>query len=86
MERTFSNFSIETRLEKPVTVDNFFKYSIDIRDTEGKFVNSIKASELSLTFAENFIYGDENTVKQTIKQIINNRLFWIEQLQSILTP
>lgn len=84
MERTFSNFSIETRLEKPVTVDNFFKYSIDIRNNEGKLIDVIKASELSLTLAENFIYGDEKVVKETIKQIISNRLFWIEQLQSIL--
>lgn len=84
MERTFSNFSIETHLEKPVTVDNFFKHSIDIRDTENKLIATIKASELSLTLAENFIYGDEKIVKETIKQIIYNRLFWIEQLQSIL--
>lgn len=84
MERTFSNFSITTHLEKPVTVDNFFKHSIDIRDTEGKLIDVIKASELSLTLAENFIYGDEKIVKETIKQIIYNRLFWIEQLQSIL--
>lgn len=84
MKREFSNFSIETNLEKPVTTDNFFKYSIDIRDTEGKLIDVIKASELSLSLAENFIYGDEKIVKETIKQIINNRLFWIEQLKSIL--
>lgn len=84
MKRTFSNFSIETRLEKPVTVDNFFKHSINIRDAENKLITTIKVSELNLKFAENFIYGDEKIVKETIKYVINNRLFWIEQLQSIL--
>lgn len=84
MKREFSNFSITTNLEKPVTTDNFFKYPIDIRNNEGKLIDVIKASELSLTLAENFIYGDEKIVKETIKQIIHNRLFWIEQLQSIL--
>lgn len=58
MKREFANFELETKLELPVTKDNYFKYDV-IVTKNGNFVNIITNKELSLPIAEMLLTGDE---------------------------
>lgn len=84
MKRKFRSFTICTDLKGPVTVDNFYKYSISVYDAKNNLVEIIKKGELSLDLARGLIYGDEKQVKQAIKTIIDNRLYWIARLHLLL--
>ena len=81
MIRKFTNFQIETKLEKPVTVDNFFRHDIFIYDKEGKYSERISKGELSLDIAQDIIYGGESMVINAVKTVINNRLWHIDRLK-----
>lgn len=84
MKREFDTFILVTNLAKPVTMDNFYKHSISIYDTKDTLIEVIKKEELSLSLAQDLIYGDEKQVKNAIKIIINNRLFWIDRLKALI--
>lgn len=84
MERKFKSFTIYSDLKGRVTVDNFYKHSISIYDTKNNLVEVIRKGELRLDLAKNLVHGDEKQVKQAIKTIVDNRLYWIARLQLLL--
>lgn len=84
MERKFKSFTIYSALTGPVTVDNFYKHPINIYDAENNLIEIIRKGELSLDLAKNLFHGDEKQVKQAIKTIVDNRLYWIARLQLLL--
>lgn len=85
MIRKFTNFHIETNLEKPVTVDNFFKYDIFIYDKEGRYCERISKHCLSFDITQDIICGNESVVIDAIKTVINNRLWHIERLKAVIS-
>lgn len=84
MERRFKSFTIYSALTGPVTVDNFYKYPINIYDTKNNLIDIIRKGELSLDLAKSLVHGDEKQVKNAIKTIVDNRLYWIARLQLLL--
>lgn len=84
MERKFKSFTIYSALTGPVTVDNFYKHPINIYDAENNLIEVIKKEELSLSLAQDLIYGGEKQVKNAIKTIIDNRLYWIDRLKALI--
>lgn len=84
MKREFDTFVLVTNLTKPVNIDNFYKYSISIYDTKDTLIEVIKKEELSLSLAQDLIYGGEKQVKNAIKTIIDNRLYWIDRLKALI--
>lgn len=84
MKREFDTFVLVTNLVKPVNINNFYKHSISIYDTDDKLIEVIKKEELSLDLAQDLIHGGEKQVKNAIKIIINNRLFWIDRLKALI--
>ena len=84
MERKFKSFTIYSALTGPVTVDNFYKHPINIYDAENNLIEIIKKEELSLSLAQDLIYGGEKQVKNAIKTIIDNRLYWIDRLKALI--
>lgn len=83
MKREFTNFELETKLELPVTVENFWKYDINIRKN-GRHFTTISARELSLPLANDLLTGDEAKVKDAIECLILNYEFRISELREIL--
>ena len=60
MEIKYSTFSLQTRLELPVTENNFWKYPIFIYK-DGKFQTGLSPRYLSLPEVEDLLSGDEET-------------------------
>ena len=84
MKRTFEDFSVEADFELPITYDNFYKYSVIVRNNEDLIIGVIKKEELSYDLANDFATGDKDVVKNAIIRVIHNREFWIAELRNIL--
>lgn len=78
----YSNFYIETELENPVTVENFFKFSIHI--FAGDFHWCIDAKELNLIMAKNLVSGQEKAAKNAFENYLDNKRFEADYVESHL--
>ena len=69
MEIKYSTFSLKTRLELPVTEDNFWKYSISIYK-DGIFQAGLSPRYLSLPEVEDLLSGDEEAACLAINNYV----------------
>ena len=78
----YSNFYVETKLEPPVTVENFFKHNIHV--FAGNFHLCISADELNLNMADFLTSGDEKAAKNALRGYIENKRFWADYVEDHL--
>lgn len=68
-EIKYSNFTVVTRLNEPVTVENFFKFPIDIYvGTEVEL--TLQPEEVFKQEVENILSGDESLAKEALANYI----------------
>lgn len=84
MKRTVGKYTIWCT-EKEINIENFFKHSFKI-ETEESSPILIYGEELFLEFAINLRYSeDENQIRNTLKDIVYNREYVLNELKQLCT-
>ena len=85
MQTKYSNFSVITKLEFPITEDNFWKYPIYIYKN-GRYQTSLNPRYLSLSGIEDIFSGVEKTAclaisnyAETLKSIASSIQYIINE-------
>ena len=86
MTRKFTNFTIETSFPEntEVTLQNFYKHGFVIRDNNGKLLSIMQPNSLTMKGTDTMINGSETFVKETIHNYIENEIYWLRQLRTVL--
>lgn len=83
MEIKYSNFSVQTKLELPVTEDNYWKYPIYVYRGSIYGVN-ILPHYLSMPQVEDILSGDEEVACIAIEYYIKSLREAVSELQYII--
>ena len=77
----YKEWQVEYYSDEPVTIDNYYKHDIIVNKANGKYVTTIRRTELSLSVAEHLLSGDEVLAQQALDCIILDREFELDCLQ-----
>lgn len=84
MKRTVGKYTIWCA-DVEINITNYFKYNVRI-ETENSSPVLIYAEELFLEFAKNLRYSeDENQIRNTLKDIVYNREYVLNELKQLCT-
>lgn len=81
----YKEWQVQCYNDEPVTVDNFYKYDIIIKKTDGKFVTRINKEELCLSQVEQLLSGDDTLAQQALNSIISDKeieLYYLKEFNS----
>ncbi len=83
----YEHFTVECALEEPVTIDNFWKYNIDILQytEEGKFkdIVTIPKTILCKYDTEALLSGNEQEAQRGLNNVIRNMEYHISKLKEL---
>ena len=82
----YKNFTVRCALEEPVTIDNFWKYDINITQYKNnKFENImiIPRTFLCMYNVEALLSGNEEEAKRGLDNIIKNMEYNINELKKL---
>ena len=82
----YQHFTVECALEEPVTVDNFWKFDIDIlqyKDNKFEDIVIIPRTILCKYDTEALLSGDEQEAQRGLNNIIRNMEYHISKLKKL---
>lgn len=83
MQIKYSNFSVITKLECPITEDNFWKYPVHIYKG-GKYQTSLSSRYFSLSEVKDIFSGDEEAACLAINNYAEKLRSIASNIQSII--
>lgn len=81
MKVKYSNFSVESGHELPITVENYFKHDMIVYFKGADFGQRLYRQELFMCQVEDLLSGDEDKAKQALTSVINNREYELNELK-----
>ncbi len=81
MKVEYSNFSVESAHELPITVENYFQHDMIVYVKGADFGQRLYRQELFMDQVEGLLSGDEEKAKQALQSIIYNREYELNELK-----
>jgi len=81
MKVEYSNFSVESSHELPITAENYFKHDMIVYVKGADFGQRLYRQELFMCQVEDLLSGDEEKAKQALASVICNREYQLNELK-----
>ena len=81
MRVEYSNFSVESAHELPITTENYFKHDMIVYVKGADFGQRLYRQELFMCQVEDLLSGDEDKANQALQSVIYNREYELNELK-----